>query len=103
MGKKPLTIAQQASRERLKQEAGERLRLVRRVLDLDQGEFARRAGLAANTYNQIELGTKLPSIETAIMLCEAYRISLDWIFRGEPGDMSVKLWDGIRALRSQHD
>ncbi len=101
---KLLTQEQMEARERLKRDVGERLRLVRRVLDLGQGEFAQRAGIATNTYNQIELGIKLPSIETAIAFCDAYRISLDWIFRGEPGDMSVRLWDGIKALRTaRHD
>lgn len=80
-------------------DVGERLRLVREVVGMQQGEFAARAGLAANHYNQIETGKKMPSVEAAIALCDAYRISMDWIFRGEPSDMSVKLWDGIRALR----
>lgn len=99
MATKPLTDEQREYRETLKREVGERLRLVRRVLDLNQGEFGRRAGISPNTYNQIELGDKMPSIETAIAICEAYNISLDWIFRGEPGDMSVRLWQGIQALR----
>lgn len=98
MGTRKLTEAEHAARERLKRDVGERLRLVRQVLDLGQGEFARRAKIEPNTYNQIELGIKMPSIETAIALCDAHKISLDWIFRGEPGDMSVRLFDGIRAL-----
>ncbi len=98
------TDEDRATRDTLKRAVGERLRLVRRVLDMGQGDFARRANIEANTYNQIEQGTKMPSIETAIALCEAHRISLDWIFRGEPGDMSVRLFDGIRALQAaQHD
>jgi len=98
-----ITDTQTAARAELRSAVGERLRLVRRVLDLGQGEFGRRAGIEANTYNQIESGKKMPSIETAIALCETYRISLDWIFRGEPGDMSIKLWEGIRALRQAAD
>lgn len=98
-----ISSEQREARDRLKEAVGERLRLVRRVLDMPQGEFGRRAGIEANTYNQIEAGKKLPSIETGIALCEQYRISLDWIFRGEPGDMSIKLWEGIKALRNaQH-
>lgn len=97
---KRLTEDEHNARTQLRKDAGERLRLVRRVLDLDQGEFAGRAGIASNTYNQIENGTRMPSIESAIALCETYNISLDWIFRGEPGDMSVRLWDGIKALQN---
>lgn len=86
--------------KKFRAEVGNRLRLVRRVLDLNQGEFGERAGIQRSTYSQIENGERLPSIESAIALCDAYRISLDWIFRGQPGDMSIKLWDGIRALQN---
>lgn len=98
MPKRPKTSEEIESRRALMRASGNRLRLVRDVLGMDQGEFAKRAGLTSNQYNMIELGDRLPSIEAAIELCDTYRISLDWIFRGEPGDMSVKLYDGIRAL-----
>jgi DNA-binding XRE family transcriptional regulator len=98
MPKRPTRPDHDASRDKLRREVGYRLRLVRRVLDMTQADFCRPAGIASNAYSMIESGERLPSIEVAIALCHAYRISMDWIFRGEPGDMSARLWDGIRSL-----
>ncbi len=61
---------------------GERLRLTRACYGLTQGEFAEGAGIARHTYNQYENGKKRPSLETATALCDAYGLTLDWIFHG---------------------
>lgn len=98
MAKRPSSPEHDAARDKLRREVGYRLRLVRRVLDMTQADFCRPAGIASNAYSMIESGERLPSIEVAIALCEAYRVSMDWIFRGEPGDMSARMWDGIRGL-----
>lgn len=98
MSKRQTSPEHDAARDKMRRAVGYRLRLVRRVLDLTQSEFARPAGISSNAYSMIESGDRLPSIEVAVALCEAYRISMDWIFRGEPGDMSARLWDGIRSL-----
>jgi DNA-binding XRE family transcriptional regulator len=100
MPARPITDEQRETRSALKVDVGQRLRRLRRVLDLNQKDFGKRAGLASNTYNQIELGEKLPSVETAIAICEAFNISLDYIFRGHPGDMSARLWECIKALEN---
>jgi DNA-binding XRE family transcriptional regulator len=99
MPTRPLTPAQKAHREALQTAVGHRLKLVRRALDQTQEEFVHHVGISPNAYTMIERGDRLPSIETAIALCEAHRISMDWIFRGEPGDMSARLWDSVKALQ----
>jgi len=83
-----------------KSAVGERLRLTRQITGLDQGEFAGRAGIAPNTYNQIEKGKKYPSTEKAIALCEAYDLTLDWIYRGDPSGLRYQTADAIKALRT---
>lgn len=77
----------------------ERLRLVRDVVGMAQGEFAERAGIAANTYNQFERGRKRPSIENAIALCDTYNLTLDWIFRGDHTGLPFRMVDAIHAVR----
>jgi transcriptional regulator with XRE-family HTH domain len=77
--------------ERPFKEIGERLRLLREVVGLDQRSFADRAGLAQSTYNQYEMGVRRPAIENAIALCEAYNVSLDWIYRGDLGGLRHQL------------
>lgn len=100
MSKPRITTEQAAGRERLRVATGRRLHLVRRVLDQTQEQFARPAGISGHAYSMIESGSRLPSIEVAIALCDAHRITLDWIFRGQPGDMSARLWEGVRALQA---
>jgi transcriptional regulator with XRE-family HTH domain len=77
---------------------GRRLRLTREALRLTQREFASKAGIATNTYGQYETGTRLISPKRAIDLCDSYGLTLDWIYRGEPGDLPYKLANAIKAL-----
>jgi transcriptional regulator with XRE-family HTH domain len=60
-----------------------RLKLTRRALGLSQAELCRRADLSRTTYNQWERGRGRPDVHYVIRLCEAFDITLDWIFRGE--------------------
>lgn len=80
-------------------EIGKRLELTRIALGLNQTEFARRANINLSAYNQYEQGKKRPSYETAIALCEAYDLTLDWIIRGEPSNIPYGLAEAIKALR----
>jgi transcriptional regulator with XRE-family HTH domain len=79
---------------------GKRLRVTRLALQLGQREFAARAGIASNTYNQYEQGTRLIPPGKATALCEEYNLTLDWIYRGEPGNLPYKLAAAIKALNS---
>jgi DNA-binding XRE family transcriptional regulator len=78
---------------------GARLKLTREVLGMQQNEFCARADIATNTYNQYEMGKKRPSIENAIALCDAYDLTLDWIYRGDPSGLRYETADAIKALR----
>jgi DNA-binding XRE family transcriptional regulator len=84
----------------LRKAVGEHLRAVREVLGLAQGEFGRRAGLATNTYNMIENGTKLPSVLTAIAICDAHGLTLDYVFRGDPSDLAPTIRRALDALHT---
>lgn len=76
-----------------------RLRLTRDALRLTQRELAGAAGIATNTYGQWESGTRLIQPGAAVKLCDTHGLTLDWIYRGEPGDMPHKLVSAIRALQ----
>lgn len=82
----------------MRREVGQRLRVVREVYGMNQAEFGRRAHLAPNTYNMIELGSKLPSVFVAIALCDAHGLTLDYIYRGDPSDLSAPVRRAIEAL-----
>lgn len=78
---------------------GRRLELTRQVFGLAQNDFCERARIAANTYNQYERGKKRPTIENAIALCEAYDLTLDWIYRGDPSGLRYNTADAIKAMK----
>lgn len=82
---------------------GRRLRLTREALRLTQREFASRAGIATNTYGQYETGARLISPSRAIDLCNTYGLTMDWIYRGEPGDLPYRLAAAIKALSDLED
>jgi transcriptional regulator with XRE-family HTH domain len=93
-------MANRISDGRDKVAIGQRLALTRQALGLQQNEFAKRAGLASNTYNQYESGTNVPAIDKANDLCDAYSLTLDWIFRGDPSGLRYELASAIKALRA---
>lgn len=82
-----------------KRAIGNRLALTREALELRQGEFCKRAGIAQNTYSQFESGKKRPSVDNAIALCEVYGLTLDWIYRGDPSGMHYDIAAKVRELR----
>jgi transcriptional regulator with XRE-family HTH domain len=79
-----------------------RLVLTRAALGgLTQTEFARRAGLKGNAYNQYETATNRPSIEAADALCRTYNLTMDWIYRGDKSGLADRLSTALHALIDQ--
>jgi transcriptional regulator with XRE-family HTH domain len=76
-----------------------RLRVTREAMRLSQQEFATRAGIAPNTYNQFEQGKRLLPVTKGISLCETHGLTLDWIFRDDPSGLPYKMATAIKALR----
>lgn len=81
----------------------ERLRLTRLALGLNQAEFAARAAIAGNTYNQYETGSYRVSLNNAMRLAKTYHLTLDWIYFGDNSGLPYKLGEAIKALRSVRD
>jgi DNA-binding XRE family transcriptional regulator len=69
--------------EKTLQAIAHRLERTREALGLSQSEFADKAGIARNTYNQWEKGKGRPQLDGAIALCTAYGLTLDWIYFGQ--------------------
>ena len=80
-------------------EIGRRLSLARAVIGSGQADFAGKAGIAQNTYNQYERGKKRPSIDNALKLCKTYMLTLDWIYRDDPSGLPYRFADSLRDLR----
>ncbi|MEA4927849.1 MAG: helix-turn-helix transcriptional regulator [Candidatus Limiplasma sp.] len=61
---------------------GERVKDVRKALDLTQSQFAERLGIKQNTIAQIEMGRRSPSEQLMLSICREYGISYDWLVNG---------------------
>jgi transcriptional regulator with XRE-family HTH domain len=72
-----------------------RLRWTREAMELSQAEMARRAGIAAATWNNAETGDNKLGLENALKLCQTYRLTLDWLYRGIINDLPAALAKGI--------
>ena len=68
--------------ENFKKEVGERLLLVRRSLNLTQQELGNILSCSQTKIKNIEKGRLGITPETAIILTQKYKISLDWLYSG---------------------
>lgn len=82
---------------------GERLRSTRQALELSQRDFCAEAGVPPNTYNQYERGVARPSMDNAYRLMDAHRLTLDWIYAGDPSGLRASLLEAIKAQRNVQD
>ncbi len=65
------------------EEMGERIKLVRSRLGLNQGEFAGHLGLGgAALISKYELGHMEPGVKTLIKVSRLGQVSLDWLIVG---------------------
>ena len=77
---------------------GKRLILTRRVWGLSQQDFAAKAEISPSAYNQYENAKRLISVSHAHKLCDAYDLTLDWIYRGDPSSLRYQTAAAIRAI-----
>ena len=68
---------------------GERIKRVRKALDLTQQEFADRIGMKRNSIAQIEAGRNT-SDQTVVSICREFNVNETWLRTGK-GDIFVKI------------
>ena len=92
---KQVTARAPAHNQRSVEAIAGRLERTRLALDLTQTEFCARCGIARNTYNQWKQGKNRPELDKAILVCDAFGLTLDWIYLGDPSclphQIAVKL------------
>lgn len=64
----------------------ERLKKIRKVLNLTQQEFADRIGSKRNTIAKYETETNTPSAAVVSLICREFNINEDWLRNGN-GEM----------------
>ena len=68
---------------------GERIKKVRKTLDLTQQEFSDRIGMKRNSIAQVEMGRNT-SEQTIISICREFNINETWLRTGK-GEMFLQL------------
>lgn len=74
-----------------------RLALLRQFHSDSAAEFCRKAGFSPSAWNNHETGDRRISVDAAIQLCNHFRITLDWIYRGELYGLPAEFVDYLRA------
>lgn len=74
------------------------------ALEISAAELCRRTGVESNTYSQWEGAKRIPRLDQAFLLCDAFGYTLDWIYRdkrdGLPGRILSKLPKIIPPIES---
>lgn len=65
---------------------GDRIKKIRRELDLTQAEFGAKIGSVQNTITGYESGRRNPSAPVIALICEKFDVSEEWLRNGE-GEM----------------
>lgn len=69
---------------------GERIKKLRKSLDLTQDKFGERLGLKRNTISQIESGTNNVTEQMRKSICREFNVNYNWLLCGE-GDMIIEV------------
>ncbi len=67
----------------------DRIKKIRKALDLTQQEFADRIGVKRNTVGQWECGINPLTDQTISSICREFNVNEDWLRTGE-GEMFIK-------------
>lgn len=70
---------------------GKRLQLTREALGVRAVDICRALDIAPNRWSQYENGERPITMAVAVRLCEVYGLTLDWIYRGDPSGLPVRL------------
>lgn len=68
----------------------ERIKKLRKALDLTQREFGERIGVKPNTIATYEIGRNQPIDAVISLICREFNVNEEWLRTGE-GEMFVKL------------
>lgn len=67
----------------------ERIKRIRKSLNMTQEEFSKKIELSRNFIAQVEIGTKTPSNRTISDICKIFDVNEEWLRNGT-GEMFVQ-------------
>lgn len=68
----------------------ERMKKLRKALDITQQEFADKIGIKRNSYANYETGRNVPIDAIIVSICREFNVNETWLRTGE-GDMFVEI------------
>lgn len=75
----------------------ERIRKLRRQLDLTQREFGDRIGVKQNTVAQYEMGRNIPIDSIISLICREFNVNEEWLRNGT-GEMFLELDPEVQLM-----
>ncbi len=79
-------------------DVAERLRVTRLALKLTQRRLCELTGLTTSAWNNAETGDSRIGVDSAILLCQATGITLDWIYRGSRVGLPMEVSEAISRV-----
>lgn len=76
----------------------ERLKKLRRTLELTQQEFADKIGSKRSTIAKYEIGSNIPSAAVISLICKEFDVNEDWLKTGD-GEMFEELTDQEKTMK----
>ena len=76
----------------------ERLRQLRKALDITQQEFADKIGVKRNSYANYETGRNTPIDAIILSICREFNVNEEWLRTGE-GEMFEELTEQQKILK----
>lgn len=81
---------------------GDRIKKLRRELDLTQKEFGERIGIKGNTVAQYELGRSNPIDAVLSLICREFNVREEWLRTGEGEMFRPKPSDILNQLANKY-
>lgn len=82
---------------------GERLKKLRKELDLTQGAFAARIGSVQNTITGYESGRRNPSAQVITLISREFNVNEEWLREGTGEMFLPNTSDELEALAKKYD
>ncbi len=77
---------------------GERIKKLRKHLDLTQQKFGERLGIKGNTVAQYELGRNEPIDAVLSLICKEFNVNENWLRTGD-GEMFEELTEQQKLMK----
>lgn len=82
---------------------GERIKIVRKNLDLTQQKFGDRVGVKGNTIAQYELGRNEPIDAVLSLICREFGVCEEWLRNGEGEMFKLAPSDVLDQLANEYE